>query len=149
MTTFGTRGGTAPFSQPPFSQSLMPPVALLVVLEKQPYWVPELRRQFLKVPLEVRSCRTLHDAGSCLGSADLLLLVLDEPETVCLNLLEQLAGEDGRRPIIAVTSDKNAEWEWAFREAGVWAFLTEPFDRDEVALLCRRILAGTTAFGRP
>ncbi len=111
----------------------------LAILEKRSRWVPELKRRFLGTPITVRGYSTARElaGGDYIGVA---LLVLDDLEEACLDLLFRL----GRRMLppcmVVVGSKQNADLEWSIRELGATAFVMTDIPSDEMVDLCRRLL---------
>lgn len=115
----------------------------IVVFEKQPYWGPELQRQFQHSDVLVRECRSIRDLLAGAGALDKTLFVIDLEAD-----LEQTLEWFGTGlaichvsiPIIALGSKAHGELEWVLREAGVSAFLPEFVTGEHLARLCRRML---------
>lgn len=113
---------------------------MIVVFERQPYWEPELRRQFHDEPVPIRACRTLSDleqmasdAADCVVVADLA----ERPADVLRWLSRRLI--NGRSlPVIIVTNPHTASLQWHASEAGAVAVVREDCGGRQLARLCRR-----------
>ena len=67
------------------------PDACVAVFERQAYWAPELKRQFIGRRILVRDCRTIDDLLPSVSefSSALILMVLDDAPAGCLEWLER------------------------------------------------------------
>ncbi|MEI8020785.1 MAG: hypothetical protein WCH39_21455 [Schlesneria sp.] len=120
------------------------PDAVIAVFELQPYWGPELQRQFQADNVAVTECRSVNDLFPIVDSftKGLIVIDLDVAITDCLAWLgTEVAKHPVRVPIIAIGSAATADLEWGLREAGVTAFLPELMARPDFARLCRRLLS--------
>lgn len=119
------------------------PDAVIAVFERQPYWGPELQRQFSDASIRVRECRSLSDLPSAVEGFAARLFVIDiqaDPPG-CLAWLGSLRRDASCDcPIIACGAPDQTELEWILREAGVSAFLCDVIPGDDFARLCRRQL---------
>lgn len=112
----------------------------VVVFEREPYWEPELRRQFASGDVRVRACRSIRDLD---------LAVLHEGHSVAVvnlgdntaDLLRWMSRQlvDGRAiPIIVVGGLEQQSLEWYVKEAGAVAYVSEFFGGTAMARLCRK-----------
>lgn len=118
--------------------------AVIAIFEKQPYWGPELQRQFQSSRITLRECRSIRDLFPSIKNFENALLVVDLDAGLvdCLNWLgTEVARYSTPVPIVALGSPATAELEWVFREAGVTAFLPDAIAGDDMARLCRRHLS--------
>ncbi|MFK7819429.1 MAG: hypothetical protein AB8G99_11975 [Planctomycetaceae bacterium] len=101
----------------------------IVIFEDEPYWAPELRRQFLENDsVRVRHCQVVGSVPVA-SASDVLLVSLDRRERECLELLRQVSGYF----VIFIGSESTADLERPFREAGVHSFLTQTLSGEELA----------------
>ena len=124
--------------------SINSPDAVIAVFELQPYWGPELQRQFQAVNVAVTECRSVGDLFPIVDGFSKALIVIDLDAAIadCLTWLgTEVAKHSVRVPIIAIGSAVTAELEWRLREAGVTAFLPELIAGNDFARLCRRLLS--------
>lgn len=113
---------------------------IVVVYERQPYWEPELRRQFEDDEVVVLACRTVSDLeqttvqnGDCVVAADLA----DRPVDVLRWLSRRLI--NGRSlPVIVITSPGTASLLWHASEMGATAVVSDDCGGQYLARLCRR-----------
>lgn len=119
----------------------------IAIFEKQPYWGPELQRQFQHTETAIRECRSLRDLSVTTQSVQDVVWVIDL-EAGLEQSLEWLANDVAQLsftvPIIVIGSPASAELEWILREAGVTAFLPELVTGEDLARLCRRMLSPRT-----
>ena len=116
--------------------------AVTAVLEKHPYWGPELQRQFQQSGVMVRECRFIRDLFPSIEAFSSALFVIDldsDLAEIVHWLGTEFAGHSRRIPIIALGSSRTAELEWRLREAGVTAFVPEFVPGGELARLCLRL----------
>lgn len=113
----------------------------VVVFEKQPFWGPELKRQFSKQQFLVRECRSLSDLQSNADtmSRSVLLLSLDAAATDCLTWIGRQL-QNNVPPFVVIASPELMALEWPIREAGAAAFVHDEIAGDRLARLCRRLL---------
>lgn len=118
--------------------------AVIAIFEKQPYWGPELQRQFQSSRTIVRECRSVRDLLPSIMNFEIALIVVDLEEGLS-ECLEWLGSDVARHlkpvPIVVLGSPATAELEWVLREAGVTAFLPDGVAGDDLAQLCRRQLS--------
>ena len=123
--------------------SINSPDAVIAVFELQPYWGPELQRQFQTDKVAVTECRSVYDLFPIVDSfaKGLIVIDLDVAISDCLAWFgNNVAKHPVRVPIIAIGSAVTADLEWRLREAGVTAFLPELMATSDFARLCRRLL---------
>ncbi|MEZ6064764.1 MAG: hypothetical protein R3B90_03430 [Planctomycetaceae bacterium] len=114
----------------------------IVVVEPQPRWLPELRRQFrgrdigvepleaavrLVVPNAEQPSLFVCDAAAMLADLWRSFTIL-RPETT---------------PVIVLLADSQRHWEWPLRELGVASVLSVRCTGHELARTCERWLRGT------
>jgi hypothetical protein len=112
----------------------------IVVFERQPFWEPELRRQFADGGATVRGCRTVADLDH-LTSGNPRLIAVVNLEDAAADLLRWLSRglTTGRQvPTIAVAGPKSMPFQWHAREAGVVAVLSREIGGHQLARLCRK-----------
>lgn len=114
----------------------------IVVFEAQPYWGPELLRQFQHTEIAIRECRKVDDLLPAANQLALGLLVVDLSSGLkdCLHWFNDVSCNRQRWPIIACGSNHTADLEWALRDAGVSAYLPDIVTGTEMAHLCRKLL---------
>ena len=125
--------------------------AAISVFESDPYWVPELQRQFLHSAVTVRECRSIGDLlpGLEVFDFELILLDFESGPVEALAWLSAFVTKQVRRiPIIICGSSDTRELEWMLREAGVSAFLPDRVSGEDLARLCRRLLGVKRLSGR-
>lgn len=115
---------------------------VIAIFERLPYWGPELQRQFLDRPVEIRECRSVSDLRHVTNGYSRVLLVIDfaAAPSDCLTWLGTYQQESQPWPLIVCGSPESAELEWRLRDAGVTAFLPDMISGDQFARLCRRLL---------
>lgn len=114
----------------------------IAVLERQPYWAPELQRQFAGELVAVRACRATADLDAVLPAwtRAVCVLELEHAPGACLTWLGRLR-ESGRDvAVIVCGSPATTSLEWTVRELGALAFFPDLPTGTEVAQLCRRLL---------
>jgi hypothetical protein len=92
----------------------------------------------------VRGCSTPSDMLFAIADGvAVVLLVLEDREAPCLEIVGQLAMQIGRPLVIAVTNEKNADLEWPLRELGTTSVVSDRITSDELFALCNRMLGVT------
>jgi DNA-binding NtrC family response regulator len=113
---------------------------MIVVFERQPFWEPELRRQFQDEEVPVRACRTLSDLEQTVGDGSGCVVVADlteRPADLLRWLSRRLMG--GRSlPVIVVANRATETLRWHASEAGAVAVVSEDCGGRHLARLCRR-----------
>jgi hypothetical protein len=110
----------------------------ILVLEDEPYWLPELQRQFLGEAVTVEAVK-----------ADELT---DRDDAVVVAMAETLLRQGARAffatapdavgtPLVAITSARTRNWEWLLRELGAVSVVDEFCGGRRLATLCRRLMA--------
>lgn len=123
--TYRNHGGTA--------------AAEVAVLERRPWWTPELQRQFLNEPVRVRSGRGLRDlAGLLTPPPDVLIIEFELAPAGCLQWLGQRSGEAAHVPVVVIGTSRTAELEWLVRELGATEVVLDTVPGHLLAGLCRR-----------
>lgn len=117
------------------------PTGDILVFESRPYWLPELQRRFAGGDQRVRGCSTTRDLLADADQAGLIVLVLDQQEAGCLEVLGKLAIARKSPPIVCLASEQIADLRWPAFELGATAFLDRLTPSDEFLRLCRRLIA--------
>jgi DNA-binding NtrC family response regulator len=126
---------------PANSAALVPATTpIVVVLEKQPRWAPELQRQFLGEKVRVVACRSVRDVEERLTDVERGVVVLDASAEAadCLQFLKREMSDPNGLSIVIVGTKQLAHLEWSFRELGAVAFFSRKIPGHEMASLCRR-----------
>jgi hypothetical protein len=114
----------------------------ILVVEREPYWLPELQRQFQRSGVEVAPAQTWDEAAGPAGRDGVEGLTVCEFGEVAEGLLNTIAAgsdlQSGR--LVVVLDEASRGWEWALREAGVADVVDEFSGGGAVAALCRRLL---------
>lgn len=109
----------------------------IVVFERAAWWGPELRRQFPSAVIPIRECRRMTDVAVGDGRLSILVLVIDAAPAECLTWL---ALQSNRATIVALVSRELRPLEWALREAGVLAVVSDEISGQALAQWCRRCI---------
>lgn len=115
---------------------------ILSVFERQPYWAPELQRQFAGEPVGVRPCRTMADLQAVLAAADVPVVLLDfeaAPED-CLTWLKRHGLEPHAPAIFVAGAGRSGDLEPLLRELGCIDYLPDPTPGVDLARRVRRVL---------
>jgi hypothetical protein len=114
----------------------------VVVCEREPYWTPELQRQFLGSDVAVRGCRKWGELAplSRPYARAVEVVDLDASPAEILAGLARRSAEPVPCPLVVLARPRFAELEWVLREAGVQAFYADLVPGDELARCCRRWL---------
>ena len=115
------------------------PTGDILVFEAQPYWLPELQRRFAGEDQRVRGCSTSRDLLADADHAGLIVLVLDQQEAGCLEVLGKLATTGQSPPVICLASEQITDLRWPAFELGATVFLDRLTPSDELLHLCRRL----------
>ena len=114
----------------------------IVVFEKRPRWVPELRRQFADEAVRVVSCGTLASViESCRGRSSECVLILHgevSPGEI-LRLLGQIEA-DQVSGIIVLGDARMEVLEPSLRELGATSFHLEPVEPQRLMRELRQVL---------
>jgi hypothetical protein len=115
----------------------------IAVFERQPFWEPELRRQFHDPhdpQVSVRACRTLGDLEQMTGGTSECVVVADltERPAELLRWLSRRLMSGRPLPVIVVTNPATATLRWHASEAGAVAVVSEDCGGLHLARLCRR-----------
>jgi len=115
--------------------------ASVVVFERTPRWVPELKRRFLNAGAIVRGCSTPRDVlAAVTEGAEGVLLVLDGREAECLAIIGELGARGARPAIVAIANPASEDLEWPLRELGVTSVVSDRITSDELVALCGRLI---------
>ena len=119
----------------------------IAVYERQPFWEPELRRQFAEGDVAVRGCRTVSDlAHLTSGNPHLVAVVnLEDGTADLLRWLSQGLTRGRLVPTIAVAGPKAMTFQWHAREAGAVAVIESDMGGRQLARLCRQQWLPTAA----
>lgn len=117
----------------------------IVVCERQPFWEPEMRRQFPQGSVIVRACRTLRDLESMVAglpadavrSTVVILSLADAPSASIRWLSRQQAAGDFV-PTLVVVDESLRFLEWHVREAGAVSVVSEFIGGHRLAGLVRK-----------
>lgn len=115
---------------------------ILSIFERQPYWAPELQRQFAGEPVAVRPCRSVADLQAVIvaGGVSVVLLDFEAAPEECLAWL----GRHGLSPeapaIFVAGSGRSDDLESLLRELGCVDFLPDPTPGVDLARRVRRVL---------
>lgn len=111
----------------------------IAVLERRPWWTPELQRQFLGTGVRVRSGSSFRDLRSLLTpEIRVLAIEFDVSPAECLQWLGGRAGIAAECPAIVIGTEQTAEFEWLVRELGATDFVPETIGGRALAALCRK-----------
>ncbi len=114
----------------------------IIVCEREPYWTPELQRQFQHTGVAVRGCRHWTEFTELFRGLTRAVQIVDLEHAAadCLTGLVRRQNEPRFWPLIVIASPRFAALEWVLREAGVNAFFSEHPSGEQLALCCRRWL---------
>jgi hypothetical protein len=115
----------------------------VVVCEREPYWTPELQRQFLGERVTVRGCRKWSELVTLSQEFETALRIVDFDfiAAECLAGMAHDAASVNRQPLLLLVTGERAEFEWPLRDGGADAVLSNRIAADELARYCRRWLA--------
>ena len=118
------------------------PTAGVLVFEKQPFWGPELKRQFTDQSVLVRECRSVQDLlpAAAEFSGAVVVLSLDAAPIDCLAWIGMRFQNEAHYPLIVLASTELSDLEWPIREAGAVGFVGDEIPGDQLARLCLRLL---------
>ena len=113
----------------------------ILVFEKQPWWTPELQRQFNETGLPIRMATSRTRLLEMLAAAEspLIVMVFDDAPADCLQTLSVLKAKAQTVPIVVLASIESAELECPVRELGADGFVARHVTGDELASICRRM----------
>lgn len=123
----------------------MPPLPILVVVERESYWLAECQRQLVG-QADVRACAAGDEVVDWIGGLGPALVIL-EAEALRSFLPHVVARIDRATRVVAVVPEGGESAEWWLRELGADAVFREDHPRDEVMETCRRLLRAARAFG--
>jgi hypothetical protein len=118
------------------------PSAAIAVFEREPYWAPELSRQFADGSVLVRTCTRLDDVDAMLVEWPRSLCVI-EFEAAPTAILNWFAARADSKPALVFAVRSAAPLEWILREAGATSFRSELVSGRALAMQCRRLLSGS------
>jgi hypothetical protein len=130
-------------TNPGFALSARPfASSTIIVCEREPYWTPELQRQFHGRGVAVKGCRKWSELDALAQGVERVVDIVDVTAFAaeCLAALGRRLTEGVARPVIALASPELADLEWAFREGGVAAFFPDLPAPDDLTRCCRRWL---------
>ena len=118
------------------------PTCGVLIFEKQPYWGPELKRQFADQRAFVRECRSVDDLLPAVlaFSTAVAVLVLDAAPAECLGWVRSQVANAFSCPFIVIASTEWKGLEWSLREAGADEFLHDEIVGRHLARICRHLL---------
>jgi hypothetical protein len=116
--------------------------AAIAVLEREPYWAPELQRQLGDDGVYIRACVNSDDVDRVFAEWPRSLAVIDL-DAAPAAILGWLGKQTGRasRPVLLFASTAMAELEPIARELGATSFQTDVISGRELAIRCRRWLS--------
>ena len=111
----------------------------VLVYEREPWWEPELKRQFLGSDVTVRACRSLKRLTALAHSNPGSVIVLDlgAGADECLRFLSRSSADALPASILVIGSAKTAELEWTARELGAVQFEWDHVGGAQLAKFCR------------
>ena len=114
---------------------------IIAIFERTLRWTPELQRQFLEEDFQVQGVANLTDELLVQNQnrIKVIVIVLAEAETQCLQFLGRMAGRQNSPAVIVVGTSQTQELEWTARELGVSHFVSEKFSSEEMADICRKL----------
>ncbi len=117
------------------------PRAAIAVLEREPFWAPELQRQLGDEGILVRTCGGTDDLDRVFAEwpRSLAVIELDAAPAAVLAWLGRRSGRD-RRGVLVFASPATAELEAIARELGVTSFRGEDVSGGELTAQCLRLL---------
>ena len=110
-------------------------------MKRKPLWVPELQRQFLNEPVQIRQESSPQEALLLHGKNrhGLVILQLEAAPADCLRLLWNRMEARLQIPVIVIHSQEFASLEWSVRELGVSEFLADTVSGEQLARIIRWI----------
>lgn len=115
---------------------------ILSIFERQPYWAPELQRQFAGEPVVVRPCRSVADLQAVIVAGGVAVVLLDfeaAPEE-CLAWLGRHGLSPDAPAIFVAGSGRSDDLESLLRELGCVDYLPDPTPGADLARRVRRVL---------
>ena len=112
----------------------------VIVFEREPWWAPELRRQFFGEAIPVRHCVDVAGVAEavCRNHEAVIIASLPGREPECADLLREFS----QAGTIVVADAQTAELEVPLREAGADSFVLAPLSGEELCRWIRRWWAG-------
>lgn len=117
---------------------------IIAVLESQPRWGPELQRQFLRLPVDVRECRSIDDLFPLTAQYRAGIFVIDLDifaEVWVTKVCSSELGGSNNWPVIGIGSPTLNKFEWMLRDAGLSELLPGSIIGDDLRKVCQRYLA--------
>ena len=124
----------------------------VLIFEKRPRWEAELKRRLMPEGIRVRACRTVAAISLALAEMpdSVIVLELEAGPAICLQLLGKMMEAHWQAQPVVIGAPTTAELEWPARELGAVDFVFNTVRADELARLCRRLVAHvTTASAEP
>lgn len=109
----------------------------VLVLENEPFWLPELQRQFQAEPVTIEAIAVdevaMKDDSVVVAVAEILLQQ---------GAREFFAAQPGAvgTPLVAIAGRSVQRWEWLLRELGAVSVIDQFTRGEQLAMLCRRLL---------
>ncbi|MCA9026651.1 MAG: hypothetical protein KDA86_15700 [Planctomycetaceae bacterium] len=112
----------------------------VIVFESQPFWAPELQRQFLDDDVHVRTCRSINDLQQRLAKQtyDVCIIDLSADLPGVLRWLGDWQIRGSHTAILVIAAEEQKSLEWHVRELGASSFATEYVTGIQVAGMCRK-----------
>ncbi len=115
----------------------------MFVVEKQPRWGPECKRQFAGSGITVQAATNLAAIGPRLAQSPGSVLLLSFANSVADGLrdLAWLAAARVSTQLVVIAAASAADLEWPVRELGAANFFVAPVPGRILTGICRRLLA--------
>ena len=111
------------------------------VVEPQPRWGPELKRQFLnRTDVRIRELSRLAEAAGHVPQPDLIVLDAAVGAAEAARFLVARTTEQAAVPVVYVESPEADRLEWVLREMGAVSIQPHRVTGDELARLISRLL---------
>lgn len=121
----------------------------VVVLERNPYWGPELKRRYAGMPIFVHECRSSLDLVSAVATYEkaVVVLAIDSSPADCLNWMTRRLLRGDETSVIAVVSVNMSSLEWAIREAGAVEVVCDDIGGCALSQICLRAIKDLASGG--
>lgn len=117
----------------------------IFVVEPQPRWGPELKRQFLdRDDVRIREVSRLAEVAASRPHPDLIVLNATVGAAEAARFLVARTAELAAAPVVYVDSAEADRLEWVLREMGAASIQPHRATGDELARLIDRLLQQTT-----
>jgi hypothetical protein len=116
----------------------------ILVHEREPYWTPELHRQFADEPVSVRGCSSPADLDGFRTKFNAVVIVVDLASSPSAGLTWLTRRGRVDDPVVVLASSDLADLEWTLRGIGIASFRTDPISSRELARQCRQWLVAVT-----